>query len=155
MSATKTLVSRPAPATRVLTTVQWTMTALLLAIVLGSGGVLLMSELTALSVATILQWQPEFPLVMLVVAAGVGMVGGAYWPVFNGEAVKRERELTGARFRSAKYLAVVLCFLGPFSLINVVSVMGFVTNLFVFGGFLLICVYTYVYADEYEPEPAS
>lgn len=155
MSATKTSVPGPAPLTRVLTTVQWTMTALLLAIVLGSGVVLLVSEFTALSVATMLQWQPDLPLVVLVVAAGIGLVGGAYWPVFNGVTAQRERELTGARYRCAKSLAVALCFLGPVSLINVVSVTGLVTNLFVFGGFLLICVYAYAYADEYGPEPTS
>lgn len=145
MFAERISIAQPAPLTRLFTTVQWTLTALHLYFTLGSALVLGVSEITSLSVGTLLFWHPEFLPVTVLTAVSSGAVCGAFWPVFNGDSEQREIELLGPRYYCTMGLAIGTAFFIPVSLIGVFTVADWLTNVLALGGILLVCVYTYAY----------
>ncbi|WP_143085768.1 hypothetical protein [Halogranum rubrum] len=131
------------------------MTALLLYYTLGSGFILAVTDFTPLTVETVLFWHPSFLSFFTILVLAIGVVCGVYWPVFNGDSRQRERDLLLPRRDCVKWLAVGLCFLTPFSLINVITITDWLTNLLALSGLLLVCVYTYAYGVGSAPEPAT
>jgi hypothetical protein len=141
-------IARPAPLTRLFTTIQWVLTAGVLYFTLGSAAVLVVSEITPLSTTTLLFWHPEFLPITLTTAIGLGAICGAFWPVFNGDSDQRENNLLGPRYRCAQLLALGTACCIPISLLGVFTVTDWLTNVFALGGSLLVLVYTYAYDVE-------
>lgn len=145
-------IAQPAPLTRLFTTVQWVLTAGVLYFTLGSAAVLVVSEITPLSTMTLLFWHPEFLPMTLTTAISMGTIGGAFWPVFNGDSDQREIDLLGPRYRCTQLLALGTACCIPISLLGVFTISDWLTNVFALGGSLLVLVYTYAYDVGAVPE---
>lgn len=137
--------SRPYTETRLVTAIQWAVTAALLYFTAGSGLVLLVSAVTSWSPAELILWSPQLLQLLFVFAFLIGFVSGAYWPVFNGQTKAREVALYTPRRKSAKMLFGGLALYWFPSLWKVITVTDLLQNMFVAGSAILICIYLYAY----------
>lgn len=137
--------SRPYGETRLVTAFQWAVTAALLYFTAGSGLVLLVSAVTTWPPTELILWSPPLLQLLFVFVVSIGLVSGAYWPVFNGQTKAREVALYAPRRKSAMMLSGGLALYWFPSLWKVITVTDLLQNMFVAGSAILICIYMYAY----------